>query len=68
MAAVKRQSTAEEDLFEIWSYIAEDSIPEANELIRESMRSFSSWVIIQRWVHDETNSENTTDRFRSKTM
>ena len=35
MAAVKRQSTAEEDLFEIWSYIAEDSIPEANELIRE---------------------------------
>jgi len=40
MSVVKRQPTANEDLFEIWSYIAMDSIPEADELIREISEVF----------------------------
>lgn len=40
MAVVKRLLEADSDLFEIWNYIAEDSIPEADELIREIDQAF----------------------------
>jgi toxin ParE1/3/4 len=40
MSVVKRQPTAEEDLFEIWSYIADDSIREADKLIRKISETF----------------------------
>lgn len=40
MAAVKRLPEADSDLLEIWNYIAEDSIPNAKELIREIDKTF----------------------------
>ena len=40
MSVVKRQPTADDDLFEIWSYVADDSIREADELIREISKVF----------------------------
>lgn len=40
MAVVKRQPTADSDLFEIWRYVAEDSIPAADQLIRKIDETF----------------------------
>lgn len=40
MSVVKQQPIAKEDLFEIWSYIADDSIQEADKLIRKISDTF----------------------------
>ena len=40
MSVVKRQPTAEEDLSEVWNYIADDSIQEADKLIRKISETF----------------------------
>ena len=53
MSVVKRQPTADEDLFEIWSYVAMDSILKADE--GEMQSSSDCWDRKEAWytVGDE---------------